>query len=139
MENENVELVRRGLEAMNRRDFDAVMALVDPEVVAHIPVEMANEGTYRGRDEFRTMMETWLEPWDEYRAEPHEFIARGDAVVVPLRQSARGKGSGVEVEMEAAFVMTARGGRLVAWRLYADPAEALASVEGESRRGDSNP
>ena len=128
MASENVELARRGLEAINRGDLDAVMELVDAEVKAYIPTEMANEGTYRGSAEFRQMVEAWLEPWEEYRVEPHEFVERGDQIVVPLKQSARGRGSGVEVEMEAAFVLSARGGRLVAWRLYADPAEALASV-----------
>jgi hypothetical protein len=55
-------------------------------------------------------------------------VERGDHLIVPMRLYARGEGSGVEVEMEAAYVMKAREGKLVRLQLYADAEEALASV-----------
>jgi ketosteroid isomerase-like protein len=134
MVEENVELARTGLEAFNRGDLETVFSLLDPEVVAFIPVELPNEGTYYGHDGFRQMLQQWNEPWEEFEVEPEDFIARGDHVVVPVRQRARGRGSGIEVEARLAYVFEIRNARLVRWELYADRREALRSVglPGES-------
>ncbi len=39
-----------------------------------------------------------------------------------------GRESGVEVRETAAHVWTLKGGRIIAWHVYMDPAEALEAV-----------
>ena len=125
---QNIELVRTGLEAFNRGDVDSFLDLLDPGIEAYVPPELPNEGTYRGRDGFRRMVEQWNEAWEEFRAEPEKLVAKGDRVVALVRQRGRGRGSGVEVEFPVAYIYEMRDGKLVRWELSADREEALASV-----------
>ena len=50
MSQENVEVARQAYDAVNRRDLDAFLELMDPEVVA-LPRQAAMEGGYRGHAE----------------------------------------------------------------------------------------
>lgn len=59
--------------------------------------------------------------------EPLEYIAHGDAVVVPHELRAWGR-SGVEVEARSVVVFTIRDGRIIEMRLYRQRAEALKAV-----------
>lgn len=43
-------------------------------------------------------------------------------------QVGRGKGSGVEVEGDVAFVFTVRQGKLVRWQMFTSRAEALEAA-----------
>ena len=118
-------MVRRGFEAINARDLQALMDLVHDDIVATVPSEYANADVYRGREGFLSMAEEWLEPWSEFRAEPLELIEEGDAVVVPVHQSGTGRESGIEVDMDLAYLLRVRDGLLAEWRLCADAEEAL--------------
>jgi len=121
-----VELARRGLDALNSGDLEGVLALVADDIVADVPSGYANADAYRGREGFQRMLDQWLEPWCDYRAEPLEFFEEGDTIVVSIHQSATGRESGVKVNMHVAYLLRARDGLLVEWRLCADAEEALA-------------
>ncbi len=58
---------------------------------------------------------------------PDELIECGEYVVVPNVTRMRGR-DGIEVEARSASVVTLREGRIVAWRLFRDRAEALRAV-----------
>ena len=45
---EDVALVRAGIEEMNRGDIDALLARFDPEIEFHIAPGLGNAGTYYG-------------------------------------------------------------------------------------------
>ena len=122
-----VELARRCLDALNSGDLEGVLALVADDIVADVPSGYAEDAdAYRGREGFQRMLDQWLEPWCDYRAEPLEFFEEGDTVVVSIDQSATGRESGVEVDMHVAYLLRARDGLVVEWRLCADAEEALA-------------
>ncbi len=122
----NLELARRGFEAVNSGDVEAILEFASDDIVADVPSGFANADAYRGRDEFRRMLEQWLEPWSEFRAEPLEFLEEGDAVIVSVHQYGTGRESGIEVDMTLAYLMRVRDGLLTGWRLCADTDEALA-------------
>jgi ketosteroid isomerase-like protein len=121
-----LDLVRKAFAAYNRGDIDDLLELMAEDVVAVIPSGLPNDGIYHGRDGFLEMLGAWEEAWEEFRIEPIEFIEEGDAVIVPIRQFGRGRGSGIETEMELTQLMRVRSGRFVQWRLCWDRAEALA-------------
>ncbi len=50
MSEENVELYRRGIEAFNRRDLDAFLALAHPDVVGISRFPAIEGDSYRGHD-----------------------------------------------------------------------------------------
>jgi uncharacterized protein len=122
---EHLDIARRGIEAYNRGDLDAIFELVADDVEFVVPDTMANSGRYVGREGFQAMMGQWEEAWDEFRVKIEEVIEAGDAVVVSVAQFGRGRGSGIETRMGAAHLMRFRDGLLTRWRLCETREEAL--------------
>ena len=81
MPEENVEQLRRAVEAFNRRDgagFDALLTS-DAEIV---PVRAALEGTtYRGKDAGSQYCAAVEETWESLRWEVEEIREVGDSAV----------------------------------------------------------
>jgi ketosteroid isomerase-like protein len=125
---ESVDIARKGIEAYNRGDLDAIFELTTDDVRFVVPDSMANPGTYVGREGFESMMREWEEAWDEFRIEIVELLEEGDAVVASIAQYGRGRGSGIETQMGAAHLMRFRDGRLSGWHLFPSLDEALRHV-----------
>jgi ketosteroid isomerase-like protein len=79
-----VELTLRGIEAANRRDFDAVMSFLGPD-----PVWEAAPwglGTHEGRTRIHRFFEDWIGGFDEYRIVVEEMLDLGNGVVLAVTQ-----------------------------------------------------
>jgi ketosteroid isomerase-like protein len=133
---EDVALVRAGIEEMNRGDIDALLARFDPEIEFHIAPGLGNAGTYYGREGFREGVDGWLEAWESFTIDVVEFEPIGERHVVgDVRQSGRGRGSGIEVEMWLGYLWEVRGGKVVRLHIVPDRETALAAAragEGDS-------
>jgi ketosteroid isomerase-like protein len=129
MSEENVEIVRRSVEAHQRGDLDAAFAEFDAEIEW---VETESLGpdaaVYRGTANARLAVEAWLGMWAEYESMTEQIIDAGNEVVVLMTERGRGKGSGVEVERELAGVHTLRDGKIVRTRLFGSWDQALEAV-----------
>jgi ketosteroid isomerase-like protein len=130
MSQENVEIVRRTVDAIQRGKWEQAAQLLDPHAEGHGTVGGLTEGTVvRGVTEFRQSFEQEdAEAWDERRLEAEEFIDAGDCVVVLVREFRRGRGSGVELETDTAVVFEVRDARVVRIQGYMDRAEALKAA-----------
>jgi uncharacterized protein len=128
MSQENVEIITRGLEALNSGDLDTMLALQDPEWEGFIPAEYPMAGTWRGHDGALAFAEEWLEAWEEFRVEPEDFVVSEDAVLAKVHYWGRGRGSGIEVTESWYYAYRLRAGKITSWRPYADRAEALADL-----------
>jgi ketosteroid isomerase-like protein len=119
MSQENVDIVRRGYEAMNSGDVEGTLAMFDPEIEVHLAQDAGTvmgldfERTYRGVDGFLEFLGQLSEAWEEFRWEPEGFADAGDDVVVFIRMTAKGKASGLEVVQPMAHLCTIRQGKLV--------------------------
>jgi ketosteroid isomerase-like protein len=123
------EFVRQGLDLYNRGEFEALLGVLDEDVVAVVPDVMANSGVYHGPDGFRRMLDHWQEAWDEFRIEIDAIEdIDSDVVLATVTQHARGRGSGIEASMPAVHLMRVHNGRLVEWRISQTRAEALEHV-----------
>jgi ketosteroid isomerase-like protein len=120
-----LDLAMTSIDAYNRGDRAALLALVADDVVFEVPIGMANAGTYRGREGFTKMAAGWEEAWDEFRIEAEDPIEYGGAVIVPVTQHGRGRGSGVEIQMQAAYLMRFSDGLLQHLRICQSKDEAL--------------
>jgi ketosteroid isomerase-like protein len=49
-------------------------------------------------------------------------------VVVKARQHGRGKQSGIEIDMDFAFLFVVRGGRLAEWQIFVSEEQALEAA-----------
>jgi ketosteroid isomerase-like protein len=130
MSEENVEIVRRALEAWGRGDPKAVSDLLDPEVEWTMPSNIPDAGTYCGRDEVVQRLEEFLEAWDDLAVTVEDLVDAGDRVVALVRYSGRGRESGIEVGGAStdAQVWTVRNGKALRVELYAGTADALEAA-----------
>ena len=130
MSQENVEVVREAFESSQRGDLEKAAQLVDPEVEFHGTVGGLQEGQIaHGLSEIDQTFESEdLEAWEERRLEAEEFIDAGDNVVVLVHEYRRGRGSGVELEIDTAIVFGVSGGRVVRIQGYMDRHAALEAV-----------
>ncbi len=110
-----MNIVRAFLDASIRRDWTRAGELVEPDVELHGTVGGVGEGrVYRGLAEVvREYDEVDGEAWEERRVEPEEFLDAEDEVVVLFHEYRRGRGSGVELEIDTAAVFKVRDGRVV--------------------------
>jgi ketosteroid isomerase-like protein len=124
---ERVEFLRRGYEALQRGDLDTFKALVRERLDAGFVFHHVWDGrVFRGFEGTMDWISDTRETWDDYTQEVAEITAVGeDDVLVVLRISARGGGSGVPVAQELAVVWTFDGDRAVEARSFTSRAEAL--------------
>jgi ketosteroid isomerase-like protein len=121
MTESNLELARRGYEAVVRGDLEAIRDLLDPDVKWHAGDPRA-EGTCQNREQAIAFMRQ-----ARTRAamgEPVELIDAGDKVVVIMRRTAD---DGESTEL-VANLTTFRDGKVVEMVHYPDPDDALAAA-----------
>jgi ketosteroid isomerase-like protein len=96
-----IAALRRFHDAFNRRDFEAVVQLVHPDIEL---VRPGGQSSVKGVAALRE----WLEPdaFEEQRVEPLDFRVKGDKVLVREHVTGRGAGSGIEVDVVGWFVWT---------------------------------
>lgn len=128
MSQENIELVRAGYDAWNRRDPDTIMARFDDSIEVVVPEQNLDAGPHRGREAVRRFLTAWIESWGESTIEAKRLVDAGDCVVAVVQMRSRGRGSGVQVDVENGHLWKIRDGKVVYARIYADPAEALAAL-----------
>src|SRR6478672_2336406 len=122
MSQENVEVVRRAIEAFSRRDLDAMVRYAHPDVEVDWSRSRGVEaGIYRGREETRRFWGTFYASFDRIVAVPEELIEHGDYVIVLDRTRLWGR-DGIEVEARNVGLVTVRDGLILQWRLCRDRA-----------------
>jgi ketosteroid isomerase-like protein len=131
MSQDNVEVFKRGSDAVERRDIEALLAVVDPEVEWHpaMAALLGGEATvYRGHEGVRD----WLRDQEEAFAESHidysEIRDLGDRLVAIGRLRTRGKESGAETESPVAWVVQFKNGKVIHASAYLDPKDALEAA-----------
>jgi uncharacterized protein len=131
MSQENVEIVRRGYELYASGDPEAVADLISDEAeldAGGLGVAGTAAGTRYGPDGFLQASQEAVEAFEDYRVEAEEFIDAGEAVVVPVRISGRGRASGAMLEVRFVHVWVLRNGRAIRGEVYRTTEEALEAV-----------
>ena len=129
MSQENVEIVRRGIEAWNRRDLTTWLALFSSD--AEIDWSRARgplKGVYRGPGEIETLWNEFFFTFEEAQIETtHGFTDAGSEVVVSNTSHFRGR-EGIEVSASSTWVFTVENGQITCLRLFHERAEALEAA-----------
>jgi ketosteroid isomerase-like protein len=128
MTEENVEIVRRALEAFNREGVEAAMQYFDTEVEWLGPPEWLEEHLYKGHDGIRRSALLWNESFEEFRIDPQKLIDAGDQVVALAYQRGRSKGSANWIASQIAYVWTVRNRLGVRVQVYFSWEQALKAV-----------
>jgi steroid delta-isomerase-like uncharacterized protein len=130
MSQENVEIAQQQIEAINRRDADAFVALVSPDVEWEDSVFWSESPrVYRGRAELRDWFSKILEPWASFHIEVEEITETvDDRVLIGGVLTTRGKGSGVETEVRGWFVLWIANGKITRRKVFLNRNEALEAA-----------
>jgi ketosteroid isomerase-like protein len=124
---ENVERLRRGYAAWNRRDWEELFEMIDPEM-EWMPMDgTLLGGPFRGHDEVRKFLDILMDAWDEFRIEPEDFIERDDKVLALVRVRTHARASGIELDERWAHLWTTREGLAVRLEVFSDRRAALES------------
>jgi ketosteroid isomerase-like protein len=98
MSQENVEVVKRSVEAYLRGDIDAYLEEMGDDVVLdYSRARGPYRGVHRGREGARELFAGFWEAFSSIRPLSTEYIEVGDKVVLAARVRFRGRGSGAEV------------------------------------------
>jgi ketosteroid isomerase-like protein len=133
MSQENVEVVRRFIEALPRAqasdDWQPVLAEVDPAVeIEDLDISL-DTGRYRGHDSVRKWIGVWMESWESWSLEDVQVRSVGEDRAIGLfLVRARGKGSGIELSRHDAAVCKLRAGKIEEVTYYNDQQQALQDV-----------
>ena len=128
-----VRRVCQGYQAVNRGDldvlltayhedatisFDAATGLVPPDI----------SGEHHGHAGFRALWEGWRSAWDELHLEPTELYDLGDGMIVKVRMTGTGRGSGAPTSMDYYEVYSFRDGIISRHANYLDRGDAFAAA-----------
>jgi ketosteroid isomerase-like protein len=113
MSRENVEIVRRALDAWNRRDIEDLRALGDPEGEYVNSPTAIEPGTRRGRDELDAVIRAQWELLTDGRWEIDRVYDRGEEIIALGRLSRRMPGSEARLEDRALLSYRIRSGKIV--------------------------
>lgn len=128
MSERNVDVVRKGIEALNRRDLAAARALWRSD--AELDWSRSRgplKGVYRGHAEIESFQIEFWATFENVEIEAHGFTQAGSEVVVPNTAHMRGR-DGMEVIARSTFVYTVENGQITRVRMFQERAEALEAV-----------
>ena len=128
MSQENVEIVLRGVDAMNRVDAEALIALCDPQFEMRLVGAVGEPVSYVGAEGVFQFFRDMSESWADWGFEVEQARDLGEHVLITGRQRGRGRASGVEVDSPRACVLAFRDGAVTELCYFTEPAEALEAV-----------
>ena len=128
MPEKNVEIVRRGYDAFDRRDLEALGEIISDDfeldISSHPIPDFPNTGV--GRDHLFRFFATYLNGFSEYEITVTELLQADDVVVALLHDKA--KLGDATVERDLAHIWTIDGGRVVRFQAFTTHEEALEAA-----------
>ena len=131
MSQENVELGQRAIDALNRRDLDVLLAILDDDVEAApggTPGPVTMEGSYHGHAGFRRWWDSLFEAFPDFTTEVVEVRDIDDLTLGVLRNRAHGAASGALIEQRLWLVSKWRNRKVIWLQAFRSEAEALKAV-----------
>jgi ketosteroid isomerase-like protein len=126
---QNVAIVRKGIDAWNRHDAEEWLSYAAPEIVWMPAGPAAVERTvYRGHEEVASGFESVWETWEEFQFEEAEVRDLGDSVLWLGHVKLKGSASHLQLEQEFAVLAELGGGSVTSVRTFLERAQALAAV-----------
>jgi ketosteroid isomerase-like protein len=131
MSQQNVDVVRRVSDAYNRRDVEAMLNELHPEIEWQpwLQVQLGGGATvYRGHQGVREGIRDGEDAFSDVQADLSEVRDLGERAVAIGHLRGRGKESGALTESELAWIVEFKSGKVIRVREYLDPKEALEAA-----------
>ena len=124
--------IDRAYAAANRRDFDVVLAGLDPDNYEYHPsVDLLPpdlERVFHGPDGYLQLWRYWLDAFQDIRWDPEEILDLGERLLVTTQQRGHGSGSGVAVSHQVFQLFTLRRGLVIRQEDFLDRSKALEAA-----------
>jgi len=127
MSEKNVKIIRAVLDGWLRSD-PSTLSLIAEDVVYVSPPTMPGMGTYHGHEGVVQHLVDWRQAWTDYEMEFERVEDLGDQVMTIERNRAKGKRSGIAVDMRSYSLWKLRDGKVVRWQGYASEEETLEAA-----------
>ncbi len=128
MSQENVEVVKRLVDAFNERDIDAFAEITTPDFEWTTSMAAVENEVFWGREGIDTYFARVRDAWDEFLALADDYRDLGDRVLWQGRVEARGLGSGAPVSAPLDILYDLRDGKISRMHSYLDHREALRAA-----------
>ena len=124
---DNLEIARRWVDAINRGDLETLVSLCDPTITFE-PVRSSVQGAYRGPEGVREWLADTTETFESCHLDVIDLRDLGDGRLLILGTlRVRGQGSGVDAAVPSGSVATLREGQVLVVKDYGDHAKARAA------------
>jgi ketosteroid isomerase-like protein len=127
----NAEYVRGFVEAWNRRDLQGYLDDMEPEFEWVPAREHPGSKNNRGPEETAAYLSDWLSTMPDLQIEAEELVEQGDRVLLVLRMSGTGSGSGALTEVRMATITTFRDGKSLRTEEFLDPDDARRALAAD--------
>jgi ketosteroid isomerase-like protein len=129
MSQENIEIVARGF-AHYQETGEFLEEIMAPNFAWDMSTfnGWPEKQVYEGVEGAREFMRAWLDAWDDWELEVVEVHDAGDKVAAVMRQRARSKSTGMEMDMSFVQVFTLEAGKETLMEMYSSREEGLAAV-----------
>jgi ketosteroid isomerase-like protein len=110
-------------------DEETMRASIAPDGEIYGAPGLINAGTYHGYEGFRQWIAQWEEAWGEVDYDLREPVDFGETIVViPVRITGRGAGSGLEVDSQFGWLYEIKDDQMVRFHVYPAVDEALEAA-----------
>jgi ketosteroid isomerase-like protein len=112
MSEENIEIVRAFIDALNRGDWDAAVEDFAPDIELDATRALGEwRGVHTGGDQAIRAWERFVEPWESVNSEVEELIDAGDQVVSRLSGTLTGRDE-IELKTRNSWLWRFRDGKV---------------------------
>lgn len=133
MSRENVQLVRDLYAAFSRRDIQAILAVLSPDVEWAEPENPFNPagGTRHGHGGFLEWVHIGNEAEEILALEPRQFLTGGNVVAVVGHVRCRARTTGKAYETDFVHVVTVEDGRIARFQEFFDTYAAAEAFRAD--------
>jgi ketosteroid isomerase-like protein len=126
---ELIDRLRTAYDGFTRRDMQAILSVMDPDIEWDATDALAHTGMFHGHDGVTDYIETLSGAWDEYELVPEQFTESSDGRHVMVLGSVRGRlVSGQDVDARFAHVLQVEDGKVTRLKVCLDREAALREM-----------
>jgi ketosteroid isomerase-like protein len=131
MSQENLDILRRFIDASNRRDLTALLSCCDPDIELDASRVLIGTPIYRGHEGIERWFRDMAAAWEELQGELLDVVAvadGGNEVVFVGTGSGRGKTTGAPFAIDTAVLVRFTHGKVVQFEWFGTKGEALEAA-----------